>query len=147
MRRPGNPVGKRSRAALRRSRTPEATGSSPIPPIPVSTRTFLVLGALVVTSAAASAQALEDRTAALARFRAAAESTAHESWSRTGAIIGGTGGALAFAAAFYKFSHRDGAVNHTEGTLGGTLVGAAGGAVGGALLGSFIGSLIPKHSK
>ncbi len=84
-------------------------------------------------------------TAALARFRAFAESTAvRQSWSRTGAIVGGVGGGLVFAAAFYHFTHRDGAVNNATGTFGGTLVGAAGGAAGGALFGAFVGSLIHK---
>jgi len=57
------------------------------------------------------------------------------------------GGGLIFAAAFYHFTHRSGALNNAAGTLGGTLVGTAGGAAGGALFGSFIGSLIPKHRK
>jgi hypothetical protein len=84
----------------------------------------------------------------LARYRAFAESSAaRQSWSETGAIMGGVGGALVFAAAFYHFTHRSGsgAVNNTTGTFGGTLVGAAGGAAGGALFGAFIGSLVPRH--
>jgi len=84
----------------------------------------------------------------LARFRAFAESSAARgSWSGTGAVVGGVGGALVFGAAFYHFTHRSGsgAVNNATGTLGGTLVGAAGGAAGGALFGAFVGSLFPRH--
>jgi len=84
----------------------------------------------------------------LARFRAFAESSAARgSWSGTGAVVGGVGGALVFGAAFYHFTHRSGsgAVNNAAGTLGGTLVGAAGGAAGGALFGAFIGALFPRH--
>ena len=85
------------------------------------------------------------RIGALERFRAASESTAaRETWSSTGAWVGGIGGAITFGAAFYTFTHRDGAVNNTTGTLGGTMVGAAFGAAGGALLGAFVGSLIEK---
>ena len=70
-----------------------------------------------------------------------------ETWSKTGAVMCGVGGGLAFAGAFYHFTHRDGALNNTTGTLGGTLVGASFGAAGGALFGAFVGSLIPKHNK
>src|SRR5580704_17983100 len=91
-------------------------------------RSAMLLAFAAVGSARAQAPA-ESRTLALAHFRAVAESSAtQQTWSGAGAIIGGVGGGAAFAAAFYKFSHRDGAVNHTEGTLGGTLVGTAFGA-------------------
>jgi|SRR5438445_5747724 len=87
-------------------------------------------------------------SASLARFRAHAESVAvRETWSKTGAVVCGVGGGLAFAGAFYHFTHRNGALNNTTGTLGGTLVGASFGAAGGALFGAFVGSLIPKHNK
>ena len=66
------------------------------------------------------------------------------SWSGTGAVVGAVGGGAVFAAAFYHFTHRSGAVNNTTGTLGGTLVGTAIGAVGGALFGALVGSLIPR---
>ena len=84
----------------------------------------------------------------LSHFRAFAESTAaQESWSGTGAIMGAVGGGLAFAGAFYHFSHRDGAPNSLTGNAGGAIVGSAFGAAGGALFGAFVGSLIPKHKK
>jgi hypothetical protein len=70
--------------------------------------------------------------------------TLRPSWSGTGAIVGGVGGSMVFAVAFYHFSHRP-ANNTTAGTLGGTLVGAAFGAAGGALFGAFVGSLFPKR--
>ena len=66
-------------------------------------------------------------------------------WARTGAIAAGLTGGAIFTGAFYKFTHRTGAVNNGWATLGGTLVGTAIGAAGGALFGSFIGSLFPKH--
>jgi hypothetical protein len=95
------------------------------------------------------AQCRADR---LAHWRAAAESAAATTpqptanWSGTGAVVGGVGGGLAFAAAFYHFTHRDGALNNTTGDFGGALVGAAFGAAAGALAGLFVGSLFPKHS-
>ena len=86
--------------------------------------------------------------ASLAHFRAFAESAAvRQSWSGTGAVVCGIGGGLAFAGAFYHFTHRIGAVNNTAGNLGGTVVGASFGAAGGALFGAFVGSLIPKHKR
>jgi len=84
------------------------------------------------------------RIGALQRFRVASESTAHETWASTGAWVGGISGAVVFGAAFYKFTHRDGAVNNTAGNAGATMVGAAFGAAGGALLGAFVGSLFQK---
>ena len=86
------------------------------------------------------------RAASLAHFRAFAESTAaRQTWSGTGAILGGVGGGAIFFGAFYHFTHRSGALNNNAGTLGGSLVGAALGAAGGAVLGAFVGSLVPKR--
>jgi len=94
------------------------------------------------------ALAVKPPAASLAHFRAFAESAAvRQSWSRTGAWVCGIGGGLAFAGAFFHFTHRNGAVNNTTGNLGGTVVGASFGAAGGALFGAFVGSLIPKHPK
>ena len=84
---------------------------------------------------------------ALVITTAPAESTTvqRQTWARTGAIAAGLTGGAIFTGAFYKFTHRAGAVNNGWAALGGTLVGTAIGAAGGALLGSFIGSLFPKH--
>jgi hypothetical protein len=60
-------------------------------------------------------------------------------------MLGGVGGGAIFFAAFYHFTHRNGAINSTGGNLGGALAGASFGAAGGALLGAFVGALIPKH--
>ncbi len=115
------------------------------------TRSIIVTSILLLCATVGRAQAqapAESRVVALARLRAVAESgVARESWAGTGAILGGLGGGGIFAVAFYHFSHRDGAVNRTEGNLGGTLVGAAVGAAGGALFGAFVGSLIPRHKQ
>ncbi|HUL48380.1 MAG TPA: hypothetical protein VLT79_00035 [Gemmatimonadales bacterium] len=112
-------------------------------------RVSLVPALLLSCTTALRAQASDSsRIGALERFRTASESTATtQTWSATGAWVGGLAGAVTFGAAFYKFTHRDGAVNTTAGNAGGTMVGAAFGAAGGALLGAFIGSLFPKQSR
>jgi hypothetical protein len=116
-------------------------------PVWVGVLVLAALGLGVTTPALAQSRA--DR---LAHWRAVAESAVATTpqptanWSGTGAVIGGVGGGLAFAAEFYHFTHRDGALNNTTGDFGGALVGAAFGAAAGALAGLFVGSLFPKHS-
>jgi hypothetical protein len=106
----------------------------------------LWFGLLIVLPPMARAQGRAPGVA-LVRLGAAPDSSAttRRSWSKTGAMVGGVGGSVTFAAAFYHFTHRNGATNGKTGTVGGTLVGAALGAAGGALLGAFVGSLFTKR--
>jgi hypothetical protein len=106
----------------------------------------LWFGLLIVLAPVTRAQG-RAKAVALARLQAAPDSsaTARRTWSGTGTIVGGVGGSIVLAVAFYHFSHRTGAINNATGTLGGTLVGAALGAASGALFGAFVGSLFPKR--
>lgn len=66
----------------------------------------------------------------------------HDTRAEEGAVIGGLAGAVAGGVLFAHFTHRDGAINSTTGTLGGAIVGA--GLLGGmgALVGLLVGSAV-----